>query len=161
MASKKKCRQYREEYLAFCFVESPHDQKQPICLICKNLFSNEAMKPSRVAEHLKRKHPDKVDRTRAYFENLNKTFDQRKTLSAYLKKSSQINESGSTAYYAIAQIIAKTESAQTVAENVIKPSFEIFMKTMLQQDSVYVLKELPLNPQKNRRNVIRCRKPTS
>ena len=129
MASKKKCRQ-REEYLAFGFVESPHDQKQPMCLICDktdNSFSNKAMKTSRLAEHLKRKHPDIVNRTRAYFENL-KNFDQRNTLSAYLKKSLQINESGLTASYEIAQIIAKTGSAHTVAENVVKPSFEIFMK---------------------------------
>ena len=69
MASKKKCRQCREEWLAFGFVESSHDQKQPVCLICNNSFSNEVMKPSRLAEHLKRKYPDKVDRTRAYFEN--------------------------------------------------------------------------------------------
>ena len=32
-----------------------------------------------------------------------------------------------------------------VAENVIKPSFEILMKTMLHQDSVNVLKALPLS----------------
>ena len=82
------------------------------------------MKPPRLAEHLKRKHLDKVDRTRAYFENL-KNFDQRNSLSAYLKKSSQIYESGLTASYEIAQITAKTGSAHTVAENAIKPSFEI------------------------------------
>ena len=116
MASKKKCRQYREGYLAFGFVESPRDQKQPMCLICNNSFSNEAMKPSKLAKHLKRKHRDKVDRIRAYFEHLKKNFDQRNTLSAYLKKSSQINESGLTASFEIAQIIAKTGSAHTVAE---------------------------------------------
>ena len=128
MTSKKKCRQYREEYLAFGFVESSHDQKQPMRVICNNSFSNKSMKPSRLAEHLKRKHSDKVDRTRDYFENLKKNFDQRSTLSAYLKESSQINESGLTASYEIAQIIAKTGSAHTVVKNVIKPSFEIFMK---------------------------------
>ena len=43
------------------------------------------------------------------------------------------------------QIIAKTRCANTIAENIIKPSFEIFMKTMLQQDPVNVLKELLLS----------------
>ena len=76
---------------------------------------------------------------------LRKNFDQRNTLSAYLKKSSQINESGLTASYEIAQIIAKTGSAHTVVENVIQPSFEIILKTMFQQDLVYVLKALPLS----------------
>ena len=50
-----------------------------------------------------------------------------------------------TAFYKIAQIEAKTESAHTVAENVIRPSFKILMKTKLQQNSVDVLKALPLS----------------
>ena len=54
-------------------------------------------------------------------------------------------ESGLTASHEIAQIIAKTESVQTVAENVLKPSFEILIKAMLQQDLVSVLKALPLS----------------
>ena len=58
-----------------------------------------------------------------------------------------------TASHEIAQIIAKTGSAHTVAENVIKPSFEIFMKTMLQQDLVNVLKALPLSNESIRRRV--------
>ena len=50
-------------------------------------------------------------------------------------------------------MIAKAGSAHTVAENVIKPSFEIFMKTMLQQDSVNVLKALPLSNDSIRRRI--------
>ena len=55
------------------------------------------------------------------------------------------------ASHKIAQIIAKTGSARTAAENVINPSFEIFMKTVLQQDSVNVLKALPLSNDSIRR----------
>ena len=57
----------------------------------------------------------------------------------------QTNESGLTASYKIGQIKAKAGSAHTVAENVIKPSFKILMKYMLQQDSVNVSKVLPLS----------------
>ncbi len=57
----------------------------------------------------------------------------------------ETNESGLIAFYEIAQIIAKTGSAHTVAENVIRPFFEILMKTVLHQDSVNVLKALPLS----------------
>ena len=49
--------------------------------------------------------------------------------------------------------MAKTESTHTVAENAIKPFFEIFMKTMLQQDSVNVLKALPLRNYSIRRRI--------
>ena len=43
--------------------------------------------------------------------------------------------------------------AHTVAENVIKPSFEIFIKTVLQQDSVNVLKALPSTNDSIRRRI--------
>ena len=84
-------------------------------LVYNNSFSNEAIKLPRLSEHLIRKHPDKVNRTRAYLKKLKKNFDQRNILSAYLKKSSQINESGLTASFEIAKIVAKSGSAHTVA----------------------------------------------
>ena len=57
------------------------------------------------------------------------------------------------ASHEIAQIIAKTGSAHTVAENIIELSFEIFIKTVLQQDSVNVLKALPLSNYSIRRKM--------
>ena len=86
-----------------------------------------------------------MERTRACFENLRKNFDQRNTLSSYLKKGSQANKSGLTTSYERAQIIAKTASGHTVAENVIGLFVLILMKTMLQQVSANVLKALPLS----------------
>ena len=52
--AKKKCRQYSVEYLKYGFVSAPHNQYQPICLLYEKVFSNEAMKPSRLLEHLKK-----------------------------------------------------------------------------------------------------------
>ena len=51
------------------------------------------------------------------------------------------------------QIIAKTGSAHTVAENIIKSSFEIFIKTVLQQGSENVLKALPLSNDSIRKRI--------
>ena len=47
-ASKKKCRQYFVEYLILGFIENPENRQLPMCLICSHVFSNEAMKPSRL-----------------------------------------------------------------------------------------------------------------
>ena len=47
----KKCRQYDLSYLEFGFIPSPNDNTKPMCLICGSLFSNEAMKPSRLKDH--------------------------------------------------------------------------------------------------------------
>ncbi len=86
-----------------------------MCLICQNTFSNEAMKPSRLIEHLKRKHSDKMKKPIAYFENLKKNFNQRNTILSFIKKSAVTSESGLIASYGKAQIIEKTGSAHTVS----------------------------------------------
>ena len=83
---------------------------------------------------------------------MKKNFDQHNTLVILFEKT-KTNESSLTASYEKAQIIAKTGNEHTVAENVIKPSFEILVKTMLQQDSVNVLKALPLSNDSIRRRI--------
>ena len=57
----KKNRQYDVGYLEFGFIPSPNDPTRPLCLICGSLFSNEAMKPSRLKDHLTRLHPSKLN----------------------------------------------------------------------------------------------------
>lgn len=56
---KKKCRQYNIEYLKYGFIESPVNNTLLVCLICEKVLSNEAMKPSRLQEHLTKIHVDK------------------------------------------------------------------------------------------------------
>jgi hypothetical protein len=48
--SKKKCRQYRLEYLKFGIIRAPINKHLPNCLICEKVYFNEAMKPSRLIE---------------------------------------------------------------------------------------------------------------
>ena len=75
LSQKQKCRQYSIEYLDLGFVEAPSNPQLPMCLICKKvfslfkllyyrlllkIFSNEAMKPSRMVAHLKHAHPNCV-----------------------------------------------------------------------------------------------------
>ena len=57
---KVKVRQYDSNYLKFGFVTAPHDSSRPMCLVCDYILSNEAMKPSRLKDHLKRKHLNKI-----------------------------------------------------------------------------------------------------
>ena len=77
----------------FWLRRKPHDQKLPMCLICDNSFSNEPMKPSRLAEHLKKNIPIKWTEPELILKVLRKNFDQHNTLSSYLKKLEQF-ESG-------------------------------------------------------------------
>ena len=67
--SKKKCRQYNANYINYGFIPSPINTTLPMCLLCDQVFSNEAMKPSRLQDHLIKKHPDKASKDPAYFKS--------------------------------------------------------------------------------------------
>ncbi|KAF0702067.1 protein ZBED8-like, partial [Aphis craccivora] len=48
------------EYLKFGFILSPTNEKLHLCLICEKIFSDEAMKPSRIKDDFIKKHQDKT-----------------------------------------------------------------------------------------------------
>ena len=78
--SKRNCRQYSLEYLKFGFIPAPINKHLPMRLICEKVYSNEAMKPSRLIEHLKKAHPDKADKNLTIFQSLRDKFQKQPTL---------------------------------------------------------------------------------
>ena len=108
MPPKKKCRQYLVEYLKFGFIPSPSNEQLPMCLLCNSVFSNEAMKPSRLQEHLNKKHPDKANADIAYFQGLKDRHANRKTIKSLFDRSTVVSERGLKASYAISLLIART-----------------------------------------------------
>ena len=74
MNSKRKCRQYSEKYLQFGFIPSPSNVQLPMCLLSGKSFSNKAMKPSRLSNHLEKKHADKKDKPVTFFQDLKEKF---------------------------------------------------------------------------------------
>ena len=84
---KKKCRQYSIDYLKFGFITSHTNQQLPLCLLCNQVFSNEAMKPSRLCEHLTKKLPDKKDKDLNYFQALRKQFANRSSIDGMFNKA--------------------------------------------------------------------------
>ena len=59
---KRKCRQYSSEYLKYGVIPSVTNEQLPMCLICEKTFTNEGMKPSRMIDHLKAKHPENANK---------------------------------------------------------------------------------------------------
>lgn len=57
-----------------------------MCLICQKVFSNEAMKPSRLQEHLNKTHPDRKDKDLSYFQGLEKKYLKQPTISNLLRR---------------------------------------------------------------------------
>lgn len=74
--SKKKYRQYSIDYLKFDFIPSS-PKTLPMCFLCNKVLSNDALKPSKLEDHLKRYHPEKTIKDLKYFERkiLEETYD--------------------------------------------------------------------------------------
>ena len=75
-------RQYNKKYLelgftvASCSEQSP----RPLCSVCSQILSNDAMKPSKLARHFHSKHNNLKDKPLEYFERLRSNMnDQKKT----------------------------------------------------------------------------------
>ena len=120
-ASKKKHRQYPVEYLKYGFIQSPTNPQQPMCLVCEENFSNEAMKPSRLLEHLQKIHPDKSGKTLAFFHSLRDQFLKRKTMNMFTSASKNSDDSLKTSYN-ISLLIAKAGKPHTIGEELILPA---------------------------------------
>ena len=81
MNSKRKCCQYLEEYLQFGFIPSPSNVQLPMCLVCGKSFSNEAMKPSRLLDHLKTNMLIKKVSQCHFFQDLKDKFGKKNTIT--------------------------------------------------------------------------------
>ncbi|XP_077093644.1 protein FAM200C-like [Siphateles boraxobius] len=105
MAENKKCRQYSVEYIKYGFIPSPTNIQLPMCLLCQQVFSNEAMKPSRLKEHLTKIHPDKASKDAAFFQNIKEQLSKQSISKMFARKVNQ-TDSGLVASYNISLMIA-------------------------------------------------------
>ncbi|CAH1983838.1 unnamed protein product [Acanthoscelides obtectus] len=56
------------DYLKFGFIPSLPDKQSPMSLLCNEVLGNDAMKPSKLQDHLTRCHPDKTEKDLKYFQ---------------------------------------------------------------------------------------------
>lgn len=144
--SKKKCRQYSIEYLKYGFTYSPTNQSLPMCLICRKVFSNEAMKPSRLQEHLNKMHADKKNKDLSYFQELEKQYLKQPTISNLFASSSKQDDDGLRASYNVSLLIAKAGKPHTIGEELILPAVKEILKTVLHHKTPSdIIKKIPLS----------------
>lgn len=143
--SKKKCRQYDEEYLKFGFIQLPTNRTMPMCLICHKSFSNEAMKPSRLSEHLNKIHPDKKNKNISYFQMLKDKYSKQPTLKDVLSFASTEESDGMRASYNISLLIAKSGKPHTIGEELIIPALSEVISTVLHRSPLDIIKKIPLS----------------
>ena len=144
-ASKKKCRQYNTEYLKYGFIPSPVNNTLPMCMICEKTFSNEAMKPSRLEEHLSKIHPGRKDKSLSYFQMLKDQHSSRPTLAGMFSASSKEDNDGLRASYNISLLIAKSGKPHTIGEELILPAVSEVLRTVLHKSPSDIIKKIPLS----------------
>ena len=101
--------------------------------MCEQVFSNEGMKPSRMIDHLKSRHSDKLDKVLQYFINLR---DIRKTMGGIFGKIDRENMHGLVASYYISLLIAKSGKPHTIGEKLILPAIQGAVKMLCIQMGV-------------------------
>jgi len=143
--SKKKCRQYNIEYLKYGFIQSPTNITLPMCLICRKVFSNEAMKPSRLQEHLTKVHANKKNMDLFHFQALGKKFLKEPTLVNKFSTTSKQDDDGLRVSYYISLLIAKSGKPHTIGEELILPAINEVIKTMLHKPAFDIIQKIPLS----------------
>ncbi|KAF8789835.1 Protein FAM200B like protein [Argiope bruennichi] len=143
--SKKKCRQYSVDYLKFGFLPSTADKRLSMCLLCNKVLSNDSMKPSKLEDHLRRCHPEKIGKDLKYFQTLKKKYEKSPTLNSMFSSTSQRNDDGLRVSYNISLLIAKSGKPHTIGEELILPAIEEVLKTVLHKPPFDVLKRIPLS----------------
>ena len=146
VAAKKKCRQYSQEYLKYGFITSLTNDTMPLCLLCEKTFSNDAMKPAKMKDHLERVHSDKKHKDLDYFKTLKEKLKGRSSIKTFFKApASADTEGGLKASYNISLMIAKQGKTHTIGEEIIIPVIKEVIETVMKKDSHPVLKNLPLS----------------
>ena len=150
--AKIKCRSYHVEYIKFGFVPSLSNLQLPMCLLCKKTLSNEAMKPSRLKDHLNRIHPDKADKPSKFFQDMKERHARSKISNVFAKEADQ-NVREMIASYKFSMLIAKRGLPFTVGESLLVPAIKEVISTVMEKDPTPVLQAVPLSDSTVKRRI--------
>lgn len=120
MSSASKKRKYCDDYIKFGFnVINKNGTDQPQCVICYDVLSNDALRPTRLMRHLETNHGALKDKPEEYFVMKSRELKriQTNTAATFVPSTSKIVE----ASYEISLLIAKNQKPHTIGETLVKP----------------------------------------
>ena len=116
-----------------------------VYFLCQKTFSNEAMKPSRLQDHLNKMHSDKKDTNVAYFQDLEKKYKAQPTVSKLFSAASKQDDDGLRASYNIYLLISQTGKPHTIGEELILPAIKEVITTVLHKPAADIMRKIPLS----------------
>lgn len=138
-------RKYNTEYLQLGFTfAGTEDEPKPQCIICLEILSNESMKPSKLRRHFETKHGEFTSKSLDFF--VVKLGEFKKSQKV-MKSSTSLsgNKNATLASYEVAQLIAKSGKAHTIAEELILPAAIVLCKTMISESAAKLISSVPLS----------------
>ena len=144
-ANKKKTafkRKYQESYLNYGFIATGDSHSpSPLCIICGDRLSNEAMKPSKLLCHMETKHPALKDKALEFFKRKKHEHEEQKQL---LKATTSSNVSALRTSFLVANRIAKAKKPFTVGEEWFLPAAKDICHELLGEAAVQKVAGVPL-----------------
>ena len=113
-------------------------------LLCGKTFSNEAMKPLQLSDHVEKKHADKKDKPVAFFQALKDKFRKRNTITSMMTNCLEQVGRGLLTSYKVSYFTAKCGKPHTIRENLIIPADKEIMSIMF-SNPVHIIFNIPLS----------------
>ncbi|XP_003738604.1 SCAN domain-containing protein 3-like [Galendromus occidentalis] len=150
-AKASKTRWYHPDYLELGFVVEPGSEvcPRPLCLVCSQSLSNDAMKPSKLSRHFQAKHSDLSSKSVEYFQRLREN-----VLQGFRDEDSAITRKLLYASYEIALSIAQNKKPFNIGETLIKPCLVNACKILFGEVEAARVKRIPLSARTIHRRIL-------
>ena len=107
------------------------------------MISNESLRPSKLSNHLEKKHPELKNKSEEYFKRLESSCKRQRldATGSFQQSDRKLTE----ASFVVSQIIAKQKKPHNIGETVIKPCALVMARIVLGDKYEKSLREIPLS----------------
>ncbi|XP_048869513.1 SCAN domain-containing protein 3-like [Brienomyrus brachyistius] len=140
--TKRKPRQYNDNYIFFGFTSTSADLPQPQCFFCGEILANSAMKPAHLQRHQSTKHSGSIGKTEAFYKRKLSEFRSGQTV---MMKATSVSSKALEASYAVSLLVAKSKKPHSIVEELILPAASVMAEIMIDKKAADTLKKVPLS----------------